>query len=193
MKNVDFILTLYQSPRTVFRLADVAMLVPSVDAKYMSNRLNYYVKTGRLYKVRKGIFVKPNYNPLELATMLYTPAYVSLQFVLQQAGVLFQYDTRYTCISYLSRELQINSHTFNYRRLKTEILLHQSGILQLAAGYSIATPERAFLDLLYLNKDYPIDNLHSLDKQSVFATLPIYQNSALEKRVFKLLDNDKHQ
>ena len=191
MQNIDFILTLYQSKQTVFRLADVARLVPSVDPKYLSDRLSYYVNTNRLYKVRMGIYVKPDYNPLALANTLFTPAYISLEYVLQQAGVLFQYDSRFTCISYLSRELKVDGHIFSYRKMKEEIMLHANGVIQNEAGYTIATAERALLDLLYLNKGGYLDNIHLLDKQLIMELLPIYQNQALERRVIKLLKDDQ--
>lgn len=191
MQNIDFILTLYKSKRTVFRLADVAMLAPAVDPKYLSDRMSYYVNTNRLSKIRMGIYVKPDYNPLELANTLFTPAYISLEYVLQQSGVLFQYDSRFTCVSYLSRELKVDGHSFSYRRMKEEIMLQANGLIQNETGYTIATPERALLDFLYLNKGGYLDNIHHLDKRLILELVPIYKNQALEKRVIKLLKDDQ--
>jgi len=52
---------------------------------------------------------------------------------------------------------------------------------------NIATPERAFLDMLYLNGKYYFDNLHILDKKTVVKLLPIYNSQALIKTVNNLL------
>jgi hypothetical protein len=55
---------------------------------------------------------------------------------------------------------------------------------------NIATPERAFLDLLYLENEYHFDNLTSLDTKAVFRLLPVYQSKELSKRVKRLFEND---
>lgn len=47
----------------------------------------------------------------------------------------------------------------------------------------MATKERAFLDRIYINKDYHFDNLDGLDWNKVFEILPIYHNTKMEKRV----------
>lgn len=48
--------------------------------------------------------------------------------------------------------------------------------------YSIATKERAFLDTIYINKDYHFDNLSPLDWDEVFALLPIYNNKRMAQK-----------
>lgn len=190
MKNIDFLFTLYQAKQTVFRLADVAMLMPSIQPQYLSERLGYYVDTGRLQKLRKGLYAKPDYDPLELANRLFTPAYISLEYVLQRAGVLFQYDERITCISYLSRELAVDGKRYSYRKIRSELIMHPRG-LQQQGGYTMATPERAFLDLMYLNTTQYFDNLQPLNRTEIGLLLPAYQNKKLERRVENLFADDR--
>ncbi|MGB3343716.1 MAG: hypothetical protein WBA61_07380 [Aequorivita sp.] len=186
MKKEDFILTLYKDRRSVFRLSDVAMLFPEAAGKNLSGRMGYYVDTGRLLKLRRGIYAKPDYNPLELANMLFTPSYISLEYVLQQAGIVFQYDSRYTSISYLSREVLIDGKTYSYRRIKETIIMDTTGIIRNKKQCNMATPERALLDMLYLNKDFYFDNLNAIDQEAIAQILPIYKSLALEKRVAEL-------
>ena len=150
--------------------------------------MGYYVKTDKLLNLRKGVYAKPGYNPLEFANLLYTPSYISLEYVLQQAGGVFQYDSRYTSVSYLSREVEVDGNTFSYRRIKDGIKINTIGIIR-KDNTNIATPERAFMDELYLNKDYYFDNLNPLNKLLISQILPVYQSEALEKRVFKILEN----
>lgn len=189
MDKKDFILEIYMDKRTVFKLTDIAMLFPLDDVKYLSDRLGYYVQTGRLQNPRKGIYAKTNYNPLELANILYAPSYISLDYVLQQAGIVFQYDTRYTSVSYLSREIDADGMIFSYRRIKEEIIMDSTGIVRSPENINIATPERAFLDMLYLNKAFYFDNLNTLDSPLINRILPAYGSVALERRVTKLLKN----
>ena len=189
IKN-DIIFTVYKDIRTVFRLNDVALLIGETNFQSLNKKLNYYVRTGKLQNPRKGIYTKPNYNPEELACTIYTPSYISLEYVLQKAGIVFQYDSRITAVSYLSRTIEVADQTYLFRKIKEEILLNTAGIIRQDNHINIATAERAFLDLLYLNANYYFDNLNPLNKQLVYKFLPMYQSKALYVRVNKLLKND---
>jgi hypothetical protein len=105
---------------------------------------------------------------------------------LQRAGVIFQYDSAITNVSYLTRETEIDNQTFRYRQIKGEILTNTAGIILNKNNINIATPERAFLDMLYLNKKFYFDNLHILNKKTVSKLLPIYNSQILVKTVNKL-------
>ena len=189
IKN-NIIFTVYKDIRTVFRLNDVALLIGETNFQSLNKKLNYYVRTGKLQNPRKGIYTKPNYNPEELACTIYTPSYISLEYVLQKAGIVFQYDSRITAVSYLSRTIEVASQTYLFRKIKEEILLNTAGIIRQDNHINIAIAERAFLDLLYLNTNYYFDNLNPLNKQLVYKFLPMYQSKALYVRANKLLKND---
>lgn len=182
----DILLDLYASPNTVFTMTQIRMLYPQIEATALALRMNRYVHLGRLLNVRKGVYAKPNYDPLELACCLYTPSYVSGEYVLQRAGVTFQYDSAITMISYLGRVVEGNNYRIAYRRIKGEIMINQQGLIQ-KGNITMATPERALLDMMYLNKNYYVDNTHILNKEALMEILPIYQCKKLEKRVLKLL------
>ncbi len=98
-----------------------------------------------------------------------------------------------TNVSYLTREVEIESKAFRYRKIKGEILVNTEGIIVNTDNINIATPERAFLDMLYLNKDFYLDNLHILNKKKVVKLLPVYNSQTLEKRVLTLFENDKYR
>ncbi len=182
----DILLDLYASPNTVFTMPYLRLCYPGVSPTALLLRINRFVKAGRLLNIRRGIYAKPNYNALELACCLYTPSYISLEYVLQKAGVIFQYDSAITMVSYLGRVLEVDTHILNYRRIKGEIMVDMRGIEQ-HGNITIATPERAFLDTLYLNSNYYFDNLHILNRDLVMDLLPIYHCKRLEKRAIKLL------
>ncbi|GHT70357.1 hypothetical protein FACS189452_10990 [Bacteroidia bacterium] len=190
MENTDLIYTLYNDSRTVFRLKDVAMMTGETSFSSLNMKLNYYVRTGRLQNPRKGLYCKPNYSKEELACRIFAPAYISLEYVLQRGGITFQYDSRLTVISYLSRELDIENQTFSFRKIKNELLVSTQGIEQMGNTVTIATPERAFLDTLYFNGAMYFDNLHPLKMDLIEQILPIYKSSILTKLAQKILKNN---
>lgn len=183
-QNNNMLYKILNDSRTVFTLPDIAMLAGESNFESVNDKINYYVKTNRLNRPRKGIYTKSNYNPLELACKLYTPSYISLEYVLQQTGIIFQYGSTITAVSYLSRKLSIDNNAYSYRKIKNEIIVDTTGINQVN-NVNIASPERAFLDTLYLNSNYYFDNLRLLNRELVAELLPIYESKALEARLKK--------
>ena len=177
----ELLLSIYQDERKVFRLIDIAMITGETNLQLLAKKMNYYVGKEKIQNPRKGIYTKAGYNPEELACCLYTPSYLSLQYVLQKAGIIFQYDSQITAVSYLSRRLEVERQSYRYRKLKAAILVYLTGIRQ-DNNINIATPERAFLDLLYLEPDYYFDNLNVLDTSFINKLLPVYQSKSLIKR-----------
>ena len=172
-----------RSNNTVFTFKDISLLWNDTDKKATISAINYYVKTGNLHRIRRGIYAKDkNYNKLELATKIYTPSYVSFETVLTKAGVVFQYYGQIFVASYLTREITADGQKYSYKKIKDVILTNPSGI-ENKENYSIASLERAFLDILYLYKDYHFDNLSPLNWDKVFEILPIYDNKQMEKKV----------
>lgn len=187
-KNKDFIFSLYQSKSTVFTVNEIALLLGDTNRDNLKARINYYAKRGKLQNIRKGIYAKSRYNPLELAVKIYTPSYVSLETVLEREGVIFQKYKTIFVVSYLNRKIEIDNREFQYRRIRENILINKEGV-KLKESYAIATKERAFLDALYLYKNYYFDNLDILDKDIIFQMLDIYQSKTLRKKVRNIILN----
>jgi len=181
-KDKDFVLSLYQSRNTVFTVNEIALLLGDLNRDNLKARIHYYVKTGKLLSLRKGVYAKRGYNPLELAVRIYTPSYISLETVLEREGVIFQkYETIFA-VSYLSRKIEVDNRGIQYRRIKEDILINKEGV-ELKSGYAIATKERAFLDALYLYKDYYFDNTDILDKDIILNMINIYQSKTLKEKI----------
>lgn len=184
MKNLTF--SLYSLPNTVFTTREIAMILGWSDLDKIKSKINYYVKKGILKKLRRGLFAKSNgYEILEASNKIFTPSYISLETVLQKEGVTFQdYDKTIFVISYQTREVVLDGFTISFKKIKEEILTNSEGI-DTENGYSIASKERAFLDALYLYKDYYFDNLDNIDFAKAEKILPIYNSKALEARFRK--------
>jgi hypothetical protein len=191
-KKGNIIFKLYKNSRTVFRINDIAILMGKKKDDTLYKILNYYVKTGKLLNPRRGFYAKAGYKPEELACLLYPPTYISLEYVLQRAGVVFQYDSAITNISYLAREVKIDNQTFRYRQMKGEILVNTAGIILNKDNINIATPERAFLDMIYLNGAMYFDYLRPLKRDLIEQILPIYHSNIFNDRVLKILKNDRY-
>ena len=183
MQKGQYLEAILRSPKTVFTLEDVVLLWKEPSTQAVRVRLSYYVRRGKLYRIRKGLYAKDEgYDKLELATRIYTPSYVSFETILAREGLIFQFHTQISVASYLTREIEVDGQSFSFRKIKMPILTHSMGV-ESKQEVSFATKERAFLDSNYLRGDYQVDNPNSLDWDKVFAMLPIYQNQSMERRV----------
>lgn len=191
--NNDILLLFYSRPETVFTINEIAQIFPQVSYKSLKNRLYYFTKVGKLLNIHKGIYAKPNYNFSELANKIYKPSYISLETVLVKEGMIFQYYETIYLASYVTRNIMVDKKTIQYRRLRKDILTNIEGIIQ-ENGYFIATLERAFLDALYIYKNYHFDNLGVVDWKKVESLKRIYKSKVLEKRIkeyFKIYKEEK--
>lgn len=179
----EYVEVLLRSPKTVFSTKDAALLWGEEKEQTVSGRLNKYVKAGKLIRVHRGIYAKDrNYDRFEMATRVYTPSYISFETVLTRAGINFQYYGNIFVASYITREVDVDGQRISFIRMKDYVLSNTIGI-EHPNGIATATKERAFLDRIYVSKDYHFDNLDGLDWDKVFEILPIYHNKRMEKRV----------
>jgi len=181
----NFLEILLRSSKTVFSVQDVALLWGESESTTITNRLKKYIRAGKLLRVRHGLYAKDeNYDRYELATRIYTPSYIGFETVLTREGVSFQYYGNIFVASYLNREIEANGQKITYVRMKRSVLSDTTGINHVN-GVAWATKERAFLDRLYVTKEYHFDNLNVLDWDKVFEILTVYENKRLEKQVKK--------
>jgi hypothetical protein len=186
--NDNMLLKIYQRPETVLTLDEIAQLSPDIAYKRLKDRLYYFTKTSRLKRLRQGIYAKPGYNPLELGNKIYKPAYISLETVLFKGGVIFQTYKTIFSVSYLTRSVIVDGTEFQFRKIKDPVLTNLSGI-ESQTGYFKATLERAFLDAVYVYRDYHFDNLEVINWEKVHLLKGIYQSRAFEKRVGEYYKN----
>lgn len=180
--NNDLILTLYSQPQTVFTLDEISLFFPKIPYGNLRSRIRYFTNVGKLKRLRQGIYAKNEYNPLELANKLYVPSYISLETVLFKGSVVFQYYETIFAVSYLTRTVKVNNTNIQYRQIKGDVLTNTQGVEQ-KDGYFIASLERAFLDAVYIYRNYHFDNLGTIDWDKVAELKKIYGSRVFEKRV----------
>lgn len=175
-----------KSKQTVFSFKELSIKFKSINQKNLKSKLHYFVDTGDLHNIRRGLYSKDlNYNKFELATKIFIPSYISFETVLSLSGIVFQFYSQIFVASYQSRNIICDNNTYVFRRIKPIILTNSLGI-EILDEYSIATPERAFLDIVYHTKNYYFDNLEPLNWDKIYEILPIYgDNKSMRNRVDK--------
>ena len=179
---------LYSSRKTVFTTQEVRLLTQGViPASSLPGRLSHLVLSGDLLRLRYGIYALPRYEIFEFANKIQIPSYISMETVLRMHGIIFQYDNAITLASYQPKLIFAPSeNVFIFRKLSNSILINKKGKV-INPNYTIASLERAFLDLCYVDKWRTYENISPIDKDKVLDLLPIYDNKALTKRVSTIL------
>lgn len=187
MKNLTY--RLYQQPQTIFTSRDIAIVLGETNIDILKSRINYYVKRGELIALRRGIYARDErYNKYELATKVYTPSYVSLETVLLIEGVIFQFSETITVVSYVTREIEIDGKGIMFRKIKDSILGNPMGI-KYEDNFAKASKERAFLDSIYLYKNYYFDNLDGVDWKECESLLSVYEGAITKEKLKSYVNN----
>ena len=189
MATDNLIAKLYESPKTILTIKDIALIWGETNTVNLLSKVKYYAKQGSLIRLTRGVFAKnKEYDIKELATSLYTPSYISFETVLREAGIIFQHhDSIFVAGPYPTTK-KIDGNTIVFRKLKDSVLYSAVGIKN-EENYSIATPERAFLDTIYLSPKFYFDNLRSINWEICFELAKIYDNKQLIKRVAQYQKN----
>ena len=125
------------------------------------NNLTRWCHRGLLVKLRNQYYAFPEYRQVPdfsryVANRIYVPSYISLHSALSFYGMIPEEVVQLTSVTTLkTARFENDFGTFHYQNVKTpfyfgfEIKTMQSG-----RGLLFATPEKALLDLLYLNPYY---------------------------------------
>ncbi len=152
------ITTLLKTEQTVFTTAQLQKLFPTTKAKTLAWTLYRYKQVWKLLNPQKGVWTLPIFDVYELACMLYPGSYISLETVLYDAGVVFQWYGSSTRVVWSNtREKIFQEHKYIARKVKNTLLQNTIGVRQ-QGKYYIATPERALCDYIYLRPEAQLDN-----------------------------------
>ena len=185
-KHKNIVIATRNSVDSVFRFVDMAIITGETNYNTLNQKLNYAVRNKKILNLRRGIYAKSTFSYEEFANKLFTPSYISMEYVLMHNGIIQSADDTITSVCYLSRKTSVNKQTLSYHKFKPEILINPLGIIR-KNSVNIATSERAFLDLLYLGKQYDFINLDTLNIAEIKKILPIYNSKKLSDFVKNLL------
>lgn len=163
--------------------------VNAVFPDFSSNNLTRWQRQGLIVKLRQGFYAfeeaysQPDFA-FFLSNFIYKPSYISLHTALAFYGIIPESVTQITAVSSLkTADFQSNTLQFSYQKIKSDLFF---GYEQKTFGnrtVSIATPEKAILDLLYL---YPFYTTESEIEQLRFDEDFVYNELNMEKLVLYL-------
>lgn len=125
------------------------------------NNLTRWCKKGLLVKLRNQFYTFPEYQQMPdfaryVANRIYMPSYISLHSALAFYGMIPEEVVQQTSVTTLKTAKFDNSFgTFIYQNVKPALYFgYMIKTMQNGFGLLFATPEKALLDLLYLNPYY---------------------------------------
>jgi predicted transcriptional regulator of viral defense system len=177
------------------------LLAGAVNPAHVRRQLSRWVEAGRIYQLRRGLYalappfqkVKP--HPFVVANQLVRGSYVSLQSALAYYGLIPEYVPVMTSVT-TSRPGRWNTPLGNYdfRHIKADLLF---GYWSTDVGDKqqaiIASPEKALLDLIYLQagadspdylRELRLQNLEQLDAE----VLAQYADRAASTKLKRAVD-----
>ena len=130
-----------------------------------SLQLNRWVKKGKVIRLKRGLYTLPGdrrqapLSPRWVANALYSPSYLSLEFILSAHDLIPERVEAITSVTRLKTARFINPlGRFVYHHVK-EVLFF--GFHEVADEYGVrvlaAAPEKALLDTLYLRNNWDAD------------------------------------
>ena len=179
--------------KTVFTTDEIRNILSALSP-FALEKLLYRAKIdGDLLNPQKGIWTLPVYDMNELAGKLFPGGYISVEPVLFQAGVMFQYyGNTVQCIWHKNADIFFNGQNYTARILKKE-LYDNPVCIQEFDGYRKAMPERAFCDLVYLRPQAQFDNSQyfktEVSKARFEILLPFYPKTT-QKKVMSLINQE---
>lgn len=175
----------------------------NVDPKVVRMQLSRWVTAKKLYQLRRGLYaIAPPYqkqqpHPFLVANRLQKASYVSLQSALSFYGLIPDVVNTTTSVS-TGRPESIDTPLgrFQYRHIKSELLFGYQ--LMDLGGQSalVATPEKALLDLIYLQpggseldylKELRLQNTETLDPELLHRQAAVFNTPKLRLAVRRLL------
>ncbi|HID90092.1 MAG TPA: hypothetical protein EYP52_10370 [Anaerolineae bacterium] len=135
------------------------LLAGDVDPNDVRRQLSRWVKAGRLYQLRRGLYVlappfqKVRSHPFVIANRMVRGSYVSLQSALAYYGLIPEVVPVVTSVTTARPgRWETPLGTYEFRHLKVELFFGYRRV-EVSPGQRafVATPEKALLDLVYLH------------------------------------------
>lgn len=140
-------------------------------------RLVEWQKAGKIERIANNWYWfeenQANENDLfSLANKIYSPSYISLETALSYYGIIPEQTFVIQSVSARkTKQLSWRNHHFVWHTIQERLFLDYKLILFGKFQISIASPEKALIDLLYLRKDVrSLDDIESLRLNEDFMT-----------------------
>lgn len=139
----------------VFTLNDIRML----DPEFREPTLNDWLNNGWIKRIRRFWYADSSFNPqgndyFFIANKIFSPSYISLESALSYYG--FIPETTIQIISVSTRKTSLfdtQFGVFSYKSIKNDLYFGYEVIQNNGRSFTLATPEKALLDYLYLHPE----------------------------------------
>lgn len=185
MNNYNKIL---DTGKTVFTKKDLEKILSFNNKKALDMFLYREKDKWFLKRIFYWIYVLKNYDILELACKIRKKSYISLETVLKNKWVIFQYYDEIFLVGDDNLEKKVWRTKFKFHKIKDTVLLNQCW-LEHKKNYTIASVERAICDKVYLSKNYYFDDLSAIDFEKLEEISKIYNNKRVILEINKLIKN----
>ena len=181
--------TLLKDWRTCFTFREILEIYDG-NEEALRHILVRYKKQWILLNPKSGVWTLPSHSQEELAWKLFPGWYISLERVLFEVWVSFQwYWNSFQCIWNKASSIKLGDETYTSFSIKKEIYQNDLYIQDLWI-YRKAMPERALCDLVYLWPKAHFDNPQYFNNdqsmRKINKLLPLYPKST-QKYVMKLI------
>ena len=184
---MKYLKILIDSKNTVFTVSELKFLFNIKNSTQINLIMQRMKKQNIVKNIWYGIWALNDYDKLELWSKLRKNSYISLEYVLQKSGIIFQsYEKTITLVSNNTFTKEIDWLSFEFHKIKPSILTNPLWLVY-TWKYYIATPERAVCDMIYLYKNIVFDNIQSLNTELLSDLSKIYPHttSLLIKKLIK--------
>jgi hypothetical protein len=156
-ETVSFLKTIEQGGlKPLFSDEDLKVLFHDQKSHFIHNGISRGLHSGRLYKLRRGLYVLSNASAslsrMTIANQLYSPSYISFESALSYHGLIPEavYTVTSACLLNKKKIYQtsLGVYSFEYSPCKPFF----SGVDKNDQGCLIANPLRALFDLISLRK-----------------------------------------
>jgi len=169
-RNTNYQKILLEQKKKIFSTADLGVLWGIENENTLWMTIQRYLKRNILYSIQKGLYSVVTLDKLdafELAcSVAGSSSYISGETVLQKAGLMVQNLDKITLFGVKTKQFSLGGRKFLCRYLNPKYLYNRNGIVE-KNTYSIASVDRAVLDLLHVNPKYYFDNHKILNKSEL--------------------------
>lgn len=196
-----------------FPVIDTNILTAGVsDTGPLKVQVSRWVKAKKLIQAKRGIYLLADkyrktavYEPY-LASLLKRPSYISLEKALEYHGLIPEAVPVFTSLTTKRQGRFVSgAGTFVYRHIKKPLFWGYESVTVNGQTGFIASPEKALLDLFYLNgmkvsqaylKELRLQNVGKIDPKRLEASAKRFKNPGMPcaaKAVGKYIDSYKDE
>jgi predicted transcriptional regulator of viral defense system len=187
------------------------LLAGNIQPEYIRMQLSRWVKTGKIHQLRRGVYAlaapyqKQKPHPFLVANRLQKPSYVSLQSALSFYGMIPEIFNETTSVTTVRNE-RLNTHlgVFEFRYINKNYFWGYH-LLDLGGQQAfVAAPEKAILDLIYLQpggddpafiSELRLQNLDKLDIEKLRSQGKLFDKPKIHRaiQIIELFVEEEYQ